>query len=266
MKREKTKKPLRQRMLLSFLLLALALVSVTAVTVAWFSIADNTRVRSISMNVTSGVALRIDLDAHDDFMEYVKVLTFGQIAQRIRQEKGFDMTETPLEPVTTSDGISFTFRDGSPADSQSGVYLEFTLHFMAQEDMVVHLTSSDFSEEMKGTRINSETAGLDVAMRISFTYDGTTYIFDPGMGDFSKEISNGKIFGIPSAGNMVYNDVNAMFSLQSGVDAPVVVRIWLEGEDEACTNALKGSDYSIRLRFEGTTEDHQRFSTADRHG
>ena len=39
------------------------------------------------------------------------------------------------------------------------------------------------------------------------------------------------------------------------MDKPVVIRIWLEGTDEACTDDLRDADYSIRLRFAGTDED-----------
>ena len=50
---------------------------------------------------------------------------------------------------------------------------------------------------------------------------------------------------------------NAMFSLKEGVDKAVTVHIWMEGTDEACTDELRGSDYSIRLRFTGDKTDDQ---------
>ena len=55
----------RSRVRTSILLLLLALVAVTATTVAWFSIADRARVRTMSLDIISGVDLRMDLDAHD---------------------------------------------------------------------------------------------------------------------------------------------------------------------------------------------------------
>jgi hypothetical protein len=261
MKQEKNSE-LRQRGLLSLLLLFLALVGITTATVAWFTIADHTRLNSISMNVTSGVSMRFDLDPHSEFMDYTKTLSFEQIAQRIQRDKGYSMADTPMEPVTTSDGITFTFRDGTVANVNSGVYLEFTLHFMAEKDMVVHLTSSDGAGGAAGTSITSDVPGLPESMRISFTAEGKTYIFDPGLGDNGEIFATGKIFGLPSAANMVYNNINALFPLQEGVDQPVLVRIWLEGTDEACTNALRGSNYALTLRFEGTTQDNKLFTDA----
>lgn len=54
------------------------------------------------------------------------------------------METTPLEPVTTSDRQNFTYEDGKNSTGyQPDAYLEFTLHFMAAKDMIVHLTSAN---------------------------------------------------------------------------------------------------------------------------
>ena len=87
-----------QRVKLALLLSLLALVSVTAASVAWFTIADFTKVYSMSMDITSGTNLRFDLDAHQTFEEYVRVLTFQQIADRLKKDRGYDMRKKPLEP------------------------------------------------------------------------------------------------------------------------------------------------------------------------
>ena len=126
MKKNTTPISARSRLYTSVLLVLLALVAVTAATVAWFSIADNTKVKSMSLDIVSGTDLRMDLDPHETLEEYVKTLSFDQIAERIQQEKGFSMQETPLEPVTTQDEETFTFENGTVAESTSGVYLEFT--------------------------------------------------------------------------------------------------------------------------------------------
>lgn len=254
----------KQMVLTSVILVLLALVSVTAATVAWFSIADHARVKSMSMDITTGTNLRFDLDEHDTFEEYVKTLTFEQIAARIKQEKGFQMKEIPLEPVTTSDYRTFTLENGKVVESREGKYLEFTLHFMAAEDMIVHLTSAHSSAKNDGTAISSSVGGLPESMRISFTVDGKTMVYDPGMGDNGENTENVRIFGLPSAGHMSYNDNNALFSLKKYVDKEVLLHIWLEGTDEACTNALRGADYSIQLRFIGTDEDGTILDGAER--
>ena len=235
----------------SILLALLALVCVTAATVAWMTIADQTRVRSMRMDITSGSNLRFDLDAHKSFDEYVKTLSFYQIRQRIRQEKGFDPAEAPLTPVTTTDCITFTVEDGSLAKTE--YYMEFTLHFMATADMVVHLTSANSAGGSDGTRVSSDVSALPQAMRISFSAEQTS-VYDPGMGDNSEQRADFRIFGLPDGDAVTYHAGNALFSLKKDVDKPVIVRIWLEGTDEACTDALRRADYKIQLRFVGTDE------------
>lgn len=224
----------------SILLSLLALVALTAVTVAWFSIADNARVRTMSLELITGVDLRMDLDAHEKIENYVKTLSFEDISQRIQREKGFSMEEVPLDPVTTSDYERFTYENGTIAEPSSGAYLEFTLHFMGEKDMLVHLTEENSSvDAADGTAVSSQNAALPEAMRIAFTADGKTMVYDPG------EHHGEDIF---------------LFSLKKEEDKEVQVHIWLEGTDPACTDALRNADYQIRLRFNGTDLDGKPFS------
>ena len=71
---QKQSDSMRSRVRTSILLLLLALVAVTATTVAWFSIADRARVRTMSLDIISGVDLRMDLDAHDTIEAYKKTI------------------------------------------------------------------------------------------------------------------------------------------------------------------------------------------------
>ena len=248
----------KKRMYISILLSMLALVGVTAATVAWFSIADNTRVRTMSLDIMADVSLRMDLDAHSTIDQYVKTLSFRQIGNRIQQEKGFSFLDTPLQPVTTSDQSTFTFENGSVADPRSGAYLEFTLHFMAAEDMIVHLTSANSGDgQQDGTAILSKNPELPQAMRIAFTEGDTTWIYDPGMGNESSTQVSMKTFGLPGADRMTLTDDNAMFSLKQGEDKAVVMHIWLEGTAPTCTDELRASQYAIRLRFTGDSGEGQ---------
>lgn len=246
MKQNSTKKLLST----SLLLVLIALVSLTAATAAWMTIADSTRLKTMRLDVTSGANLRFDLDSHETFEEYVKSLRLIDIADRILRDQGYHPRENPLSPVTTTDCIHFTLENGEPAAKES--YMEFVLHFMATDDMVVHLTTA--GEE--GTRIFSdEVSDIAKAMRISFTADDSTAVYDPGMEQGSEEGLGGKIFGLARGNRIVYDASNTLFFLKAGVDKPVTVRIWLEGTDEICTDALRGVPYHIQLRFVGTDEN-----------
>ncbi len=220
------------------LLILIAVVSVTAVTYAWFSISDNTRLSNMKMDITTGLALRIDLDPHAALEDYRSSLSYSEISARILSDTGVDIGSVPMEPVTTSDGASFYFENGSPASYREGHYVEFTLHFISQGDMYVHLTSTPSKGADNGTRIWSDRyPTLASAMRISFTSDEGSFIYDPGEDD---------IEGL--------TDDNRLFFLPEETDKTVVVRVWMEGTDPNCNNDLKGSEYSLRMRFEGSDE------------
>ena len=136
---EEEKQDLRHRLATTLLLVLFALVAIAMATFAWFSIADHAKARSFALTANAGNALRFDLDAHDDFNQYVSTLGFDQISARISAENGVDIDTSKLQPVTTSDGQSFTYEDGSAAQAQTGAFLEFTLHFISHEDVVVRL-------------------------------------------------------------------------------------------------------------------------------
>ncbi|MDD5832936.1 MAG: hypothetical protein PUC98_05615 [Clostridiales bacterium] len=246
----------RQAVTTMLLLLMLAVVSITAATAAWFSIASNTRLGSMGVNLTSGVSLRFDLDEHTEFDDYVKSLSFEDIADRILRDTGTDIRETPIEPVTTYDFEYYTYEDGTPADPAAGSYIEFVLHFMAQRDMFVHLTDDSGKNGEAGTILSSDTPGLVSSMRVSFTADQDTVVFVPDLGDTSYYDNAVRFMGLEVSEATGLNDNNTLFFIEEGVDMPVTVRIWIEGTDEDCTNDLIGSEYELSMRFEGSDENN----------
>jgi hypothetical protein len=237
---------IRQKVNQTVLLVLIALVSVSAATFAWFSIATNTKVRSMDLSITTGASLRFDTTAHTTFNEYVKTLNFTQIADQIRAAFGYDpaAADSGLEPVTSADGSAFADENGVAVAADKGQYLEFTLHFMATKDMTVHLTSDNSKDAEDGTLVKTDN-GAAQAMRISFTAGEKTAIYQP-VG------TSANTFTLATAGEMRYDDSNALFSLKADTDQPVTVHVWMEGSDAACTDELRGSQYTIRLRFEGT--------------
>ena len=262
---KKKKISTKTRLYTSFLLVLLALVALTAATVAWFSIADNTKVNTMSLDIVAGTDLRMDLDPHPKFEDYVKTLSFETIATRIKRDKGFSMKEVPLEPVTTSNYKVFTYENGQTVSVKSGAYLEFTLHFIAEKDMLVHLTSANSKEGAgDGTLVTSKNPNLPKAMRIAFSADGKTWVYNPGMGDASKTSGKVKTFGLPGASQMTLTKKNSMFSLVEGQDKPILVHIWMEGTDPACTDQLRAADYAIRLRFTGETIEEKKTNESRR--
>ena len=64
-----------------------------------------------------------------------------------------------------------------------------------------------------------------------------------------------KTFGLPAGDSVTYSDDNALFSLTAYENKPVILRLWLEGTDEACSDAIRKAEYSVRRRFVGTDEN-----------
>ncbi len=252
---EEEKQDLRHRLATTLLLVLFALVAIAMATFAWFSIADHAKARSFALTANAGNALRFDLDAHDDFNQYVSTLGFDQISARISAENGVDIDTSKLQPVTTSDGQSFTYEDGSAAQAQTGAFLEFTLHFISHEDVVVRLTGEAGSNGEAGTAFTSNVQGLPEAMRMSFTCDGRTWVYNPNMGATASGSGQMATFGIVPGGS---SEAANMFSLVADTDKPTIVRIWLEGTDPNCTNMVKGADYSVSMRFEGIEQQESR--------
>ena len=243
---------LRHRLTTTVVLALFALVAIAMATFAWFSIADSAKTRMLMLDANADGALRFDLDAHGSFDQYVHTLGFDAISSRIASEKGVDIDASKLQPVTTSDYENFTFEDGSAADASTGAYLEFTLHFMSEKDLTVRLTGQDADDGASGTRFSSSTDGMASAMRMSFTADGRTWVYNPHAGAGAQTSGSVTTFGLDTNAATSASD---MFGLVEEVDKPVTVRIWLEGTDENCTNMLKGADYSVSMRFEGIEDE-----------
>ena len=245
-------KDLKRRLSVTLVLVAFALVAIAMATFAWFSIADNAKTRMLAMTASSDGSLRFDLDEHDSFDQYVNTLGFGAISSRISSELGVDMDTSKLQPVTTSDYQNFTFEDGTAATAQSGAYLEFTLHFMSLDDCTVRLTGQDGASGELGTAFTSSVSGLPSCMRLSFTADGRTWVYSPRSAPGAAASSGSvTVFGLDAG---AATDASNMFDLAASVDKSAVVRIWLEGTDENCTNMVKGADYSVSMRFEGVED------------
>ncbi len=243
----------RRRLAVTLVLAGLALVAVAMSTFAWFSIADSAKVRSLAIEMNTDGSLRFDLDAHERFTDYVITLGFDQITSRIGSEQGMDVDASSLQPVTSSDGQTFSFENGGEASASTGAFLEFTLHFISLQDSVVRLTGQDGEDGAQGTAfLSSASDSLPLAMRMSFTADGQTWIYDPNVAAGSAAQGAATTFGLDA------NEATAassMFSLTAEQDKSVLVRIWLEGTDSNCTNSIKGADYSVSMRFEGVGVD-----------
>ena len=71
MRKKQQKSQAAGRLYTSVLLVLLAFVAVVAATVAWFSIADRAKVKTMSLDIVADTDLRMDLDPHRSIEQYV---------------------------------------------------------------------------------------------------------------------------------------------------------------------------------------------------
>ena len=224
----------------SILVFLLALVSITATSYAWFSLSKNTRVHSMSLEITTGYKLRIDTEAHSSIDDYYRDLQGTHIVNLSKN--------TQLAPVTSNDGVSFFTEDGIGTNDTIGTYLEVPLHFRSLDAMNIHLSTKPLRTTANPTLV-SGTNGIEKAIRISFTTNDSTKIYEPyGV--------SANTFSLENSDEMVYNKSNALFYIEKDVDLPVTMRIWLEGNDPDCTDVLRNALYDIQLCFVGTDENY----------
>lgn len=114
--------------------------------------------------------------------------------------------------------------------------------------MVVRLTGQDGPDGAAGTAFSSAVDGLPLAMHMSFTADGQTWVYDPNAATNATSAGAATVFGLDKG---EATEASSMFDLVANTDKSVIVRIWLEGTDANCTNMMKGADYSVSMRFVG---------------
>ncbi len=92
-----------------------------------------------------------------------------------------DIDASKLKPVTTSDYQTLPSKTAPlpippPAPAWSSRW------FSGSTDLRVRLTGEDGDGGVSGTRFSSDTQGIASAMRMSFTADGHTWVYNPNGG------------------------------------------------------------------------------------
>lgn len=240
----------------TILFLVVGLLSLIGTSFAWFTIADRGRVSSMSIEITNGTNLYFDTEPHESIDDYLKIISLERLSSKTKQLYGYELFQNVLQPTTTKDGKIFTIENGDIVDAKSGYYIEIPLNFISSKDMYVHLTTENEKGILNGTLVDSDNKDLIKTLRISFEADGEVIIYNPSMNEGATKFNDMKMFGLNNSDQMIYSENNALFYLKAFENKEVIMRIWVEGTDEFCTNDLKGSNFSLRFRFAGTDEEN----------
>lgn len=244
----------------TFLLSIIAMLVLVTSTLAWFTLNQFASVDNIQMSITTGVDLRVDMENHgSDISLYKKTITADMINNYLRSNHNTTMADQLLDPVTTSNGISFVNQGGTGRNANDTSYLEFKVWFIASKDMWVHLSSDVAAELDNTTTVVSTTstgAKADIvrAIRVSFEDAGSAAIFEPNAG---SPVNGQTTFDLPNP--MSYSNNTRLFHLDELTPKQITVRLWAEGNDPECDNDVQEANLSVDLLFAGTDENNQSF-------
>lgn len=236
----------------------ITLLSMTTSTVAWFTI--NTFAGVDTLDVHISVAAQLKVAMHDygtDLSRYGKVITNEMIDEFLAGDNT-KLADIMLDPVTTSNGTTFTNKGGTQRERNKKSFLEFDCWFIATEEMWVHLTTEDADDQRDtGTRVTSASPvpQNDVVncMRCSYTTDSNgTATFENNKGAAVTSLST---FDLPS-GTMVYSDSTRLFHLDEMSPKKVTIRLWIEGEDPECDDDVQEADLKVQMSFVGTDDNN----------
>lgn len=254
--------PLRKRKRLIVFIAIITLLSMTTATVAWFTVNTFVGVDTLDVHISVSAQLKVAMDDYGtDLDKYTKVITNDMIDEYLA-DYDTSLEDTVLDPVTTTEGTTFTNQRGTVREANNRSYLEFECYFIATEDMWVHLTTeSTESGNDDGTKVSTDSTGAQADVvnctRVDFsTETNGTAIYEPNK---TTAVNGQTTFDLPS-GTMVYSNNTRIFHLDQLTPTKVTIRLWIDGEDPQCDDDVQEADLSVQLGFIGCDENNQPIS------
>ena len=244
---------------LSIFIIAL-MVMITA-TLAWFTVSGLAGTDGLDMTCTTGSELRIATsNLGTDINAYEKTVTADMINAQLTANNYKVLSDIKLEPLSTRNasgdiGTRLFLENGTERTTEgpaAGEYLLVNLWLISGNSVDVFLTDKESEAgAADGTKITSASentsAQSDIVktVRISFAADGE-----------ATKIYESEPRGVANQSNAFSNitdnsQANKICSLEPGVPKQVTVRVWIEGEDPLCVNAVEAAKFSVQLQFEG---------------
>lgn len=250
----------RIRRKFTFLLSVIAMLVLITATLAWFTLSNFASVNDITLKVSTAPELYLDIENRGtDVSQWKKVLTNDMINQYLTSVNAPKIDEQRLDPVTTSNGISFQSQSGSTRNAnESASFIEFKVWFIATTDMYVHLSGQTVQVEGNNATTACTTtetgAKADIvnAVRVSYEDGGSAAIWEPHKGgavNGQTTFDVGQSFGSDSR----------LFHLNKLEPKQITIRIWAEGNDPECDNDVQDSNLTIQMLFGGADENGNSF-------
>lgn len=263
----------------------------STIVMAWFSLTNQAQVSSLSIKAGTSGGLLIGTSANDVTHDSVSLSTTdangnSYCVKPITSDNGADF----YLPVYSEEGVvtSVSAQKARIADisnkteANSGYMLTYTVYLLAQSknlsgDVGIRLASEEADKDHDGTYVKAKTNadnGAQASMRMSFTANGTTTVYEPnanmnvtGSSDTQyKKTSwtnlktlkqtaadSGLFYDRPSlpGANATYTEKSSpeLFKIQVNKVTPVTINIWLEGSDKDCINDVMADNMLCNIQF-----------------
>lgn len=288
--KKKTKNTAKKIRTIAFCLMTLV-VTGTTVVLAWFSLTNQAQVSSLSIQAGTSAGLKIGNTADDVTHESINLKTTDA------QNKSFC-----VKPVTSDNGVDFylpvyneagivssishtaaSLSDiSNKTEANGGYMISYTVYLLAESKTMtgnvgIRLASEDADSDHAGTYVtpkSGNTTGAEASIRMSFTANNTTTVYEPnanvsvtGASDSQYKAGNWSqlktvkqtsaksgLFApekaLPGA-SVTYNSLTSdeLFKIKVNEVTPVKINIWLEGADKDCINNIMTNDMVCNIQF-----------------
>ena len=244
----------------TFLLSIIAMLILVTSTLAWFTLSNFADIRDINIKISTAPELYLDIQNQgtSDLTLWKKTLTKDMIDSALTSAGAPRLDDQLLDPVTTSDGITFYSESGAGRSANDTSYVEFKVWFIATKEMWVHLSGQtvevgDHTSTTEATTTDTgEKADIVRAIRLSFEDAGSASIWEPNK---DVPVNNQTTFDV---GTTLNNDTR-IFHLDTMVPKQITIRMWAEGNDPECDNDVQDANLTVNLLFGGTDENNSTF-------
>ena len=243
----------------TFLLSIIAMLVLITATLAWFTLSNFASVNNIDLKISTAPQLYLDIENRGtDVSLWKKVLTTDMVNTALRSQNAPVLDQQMMDPVTSSNGITFSNRSGRTRNANDTSYVEFKVWFIATADMWVHLSGQKVQVEGKDATTactTKETGGkADVvrAVRVSYEDSGKAAIWEPNKGG---AVAGQSTFDV----SQNFSNDTRIFHLDKLTPKQITFRIWAEGEDPECDDDVQDAQVTFEMLFGGTDENNSAF-------
>ena len=242
----------------TFLLSIIAMLVLITATLAWFTLSNFASVNDITVKISTAPELYLDVENRgtSDLSLWKKVLTNDMINTSLRSQNAPTLDQQLLDPVTTSNGISFQNEGGSSRNSNDSSFIEFKVWFIASADMWVHLSGQTVQVEGQNattactTTETGSKADIIRAVRVSYEDSGSAAIWEPNKG---TAVNGQSTFDV----SQTFSNDTRLFHLDKLTPKQITFRIWAEGNDPECDNDVQEANVTFQMLFGGTDENNR---------